>query len=136
MIGKKGQAGVEYMLVIAFILLVAGILSAYSYTTLAENVKYDKVSKAAKKIGDSIDGVNSFGEGNTVFASFELPNGVISASAMGSTVSFTVSTSAGNSDFVAYTNARITPVTLPSAEGQHEVKIEIIDGNAQLIVVS
>lgn len=122
---KKGQVGVEYLTITAFLLLVAIILFVFGFTTFNETSKRNKADNAVKSIASAANQVYALGPGNIVFVEIELPEGIKSGSTFGKTIQFKLSSIAGTNDVFERTNTNLSLVNLPTLQGKHYFKIEM-----------
>ena len=132
---NKGQASLEYLVITAFILLIVGLLAAFSFLTLGDSLEVQKAATAANRIADAATVIVAAGNGSVSFVKVELPNNLISSSAIGNVISIRLSAGSGFNDVTAYSEADLTPAALPSSPGVYSLKLEVVDGNVVITQV-
>ena len=126
---SRGQVSLEYLVIVAFMLVAVAILSIYSFTYLGETISIQKTQNAADKITNAADSVAALGSGNTVVIQVELPPGVGTVDIIGHQVTFTLQTGSGTNSVSSYSEAQLTPASIPSETGFHTLSIASIDSN-------
>lgn len=125
----------EYLVLTAFLLVVAIILFAYSFFVLVENSKISVALSSVRSLATASDQVSVLGPGNAVIVRISLPDNVESVTALGKGINFRLNQLSGQADVTEYTIADITPASLPAGFGVYDVKVEAGDQNVTLSVV-
>jgi len=126
---KKGQASMEYLFIIAFLLLAIGLLFVFSLIIFDDTNRQSKAQIAISKLKNAADEVDGLGNGNTKFVEISLPGGVNEGIAIGNDLFFILDVSGGTTPASDRSYAQVSYVTLPTSEGIHQMKVESIDGN-------
>ena len=133
---KRGQVAFEYLILTAFLLIVAIILFAYSFFVLIENSKISVALSSVRSLAAASDQVSVLGPGNSAIVRIHLPDNVESANATNKSINFRLNQLSGQTDVTEYSIADITPVSLPNGFGVYDVKVEVVDENVTLSVVN
>lgn len=132
---KRGQVAFEYLILTAFLLIVAIILFAYSFFVLIENSKTSVALSSVRSLAAAADQVSVLGAGNSVIVRISVPDNVESITSLGSSINFRLNQLSGQVDVTEYSISDITPASLPNALGVYDVKVEVVDENVVLSVV-
>ncbi|MDO8538147.1 MAG: hypothetical protein Q7S21_04635 [archaeon] len=122
---QKGQVGIEYLTITAFLLLVAIILFVFGFVTFSETAKRNKADNAVKSLASAANQVYALGPGNIVFVETDFPEGIQSGSTFGQTIQLKLSSVSGTNDVFERTNTKLSIVNLPTLQGKHYFKIEM-----------
>ncbi|MFH0714740.1 MAG: hypothetical protein V1847_02960 [Candidatus Diapherotrites archaeon] len=131
---KKGQVGVEYLSITAFLLAAVGIIFVAALATY-----YDaSVSFAAKQsiavLTNASDQVSGLGNGSELFVEVSFPDGVKSVNASQKTLSLVVAAPWGDQEYYSNTQAFLNPVSSFSFNaGTHIVRVRLVDGNVEFV---
>ena len=127
---RKAQVAIEYIILVAFLLFIISIATAYAMFTYYENVKISSVRNTVFTMEKAANQVYALGPGNVIFADIVLPAGVSNDSlAINKEFFYRVQLFSGNSDFVADVKGNITDFQLPYSAGVHTIKVEVVDEN-------
>ena len=113
----RGQVAFEYLILTAFLLIVAIILFAYSFFVLVENSKISVALSSVRSLAAASGQVSVLGPGNAVIVRISLPDNVESATALGKGINFRLNQLSGATDVTEYSIADITPVRLTAGLG-------------------
>lgn len=127
---RNAQVAIEYMILVAFLLFIISIATAFSLFTYYENVKINSVRNTIFTMEKAANQVYALGPGNVIFVDIVLPAGVSDESlAINKEFFYRVQLFTGTSDFIADVKGNITEVQLPYSEGVHTIKVEVVDEN-------
>ena len=126
---NQGQVSLEYLIIVAFMLIAVAILSIYSFTYLGDAISIRKAQNAVDKITNAADSVAALGSGNTSIIQVELPPGVQSAAIIGQQVTFTTLTGSGINAVSSYSGTSLTESSLSTEAGFHTLSIAALDSN-------
>lgn len=124
-----GQVSIEYLVMVAFLLVVVAVLSVYSFSYLGQTVSIQKAQNATDKIANAANSVAALGSGSTAIIQVEFPSGVQSASITGRQITLTIQTGAGLNSVSSYTDANISQTSLSTQAGFHNLSIASSDSN-------
>lgn len=124
MLGRKGQLALEYMSIVAVLLVaVAGVFS-YSVVLSQASTQFEKTKNSAKSLENGARTVYGLGPGSALTVEIELPSGVDSAiigqKAIGWNISFLGSTSS-----VFFETDMNVVGYLPTKDGKHFVRLQM-----------
>jgi len=123
--GHKGQVGIEYLTITAFLLVIAIILFVFGFVLFNETAKRSKADNAVKALASAANQVYALGPGNIVFVEVELPEGIVFGRTFGKTIEFTLSSFSGNASVFERTNTNLSLVFLPTRQGKHFFRVEM-----------
>jgi hypothetical protein len=124
-----GQVSIEYLTIVAFMLVVVAVLSIYSFSYLGQTISIQKGQNATDKIANAADSVAALGSGSTAIIRVELPSGVQSASITGRQITLTIQTGAGLNAVSSYTDANLSQTSFSTQAGFHNLSIASSDSN-------
>ncbi|MCR4369484.1 MAG: hypothetical protein NUV67_06285 [archaeon] len=133
--GRRAQVSIEYLILLAFSLIVAGVLFGFSLWSFNESSAFATADSAVTQVANHANIVASYGEGSTVFFEVQLPNNMESFSVSQKSVTIRIETGAGISDVFAYTKPSLTPSTIAAGPGRHKLKATFSDGNVAVDIV-
>jgi len=131
---NKGQASVEYLILVGVCLLIITLVSSYSFLMYSTTTTNNEIQTSIKVLENAINEVYSLGEGNSVVVQISFPSDItnitignnyliIQATAFGSTSSSLVEFDSNISG------------SLPSTEGTYDIEVKNINGVVSLNVV-
>ena|SRR3989344_3587559 len=129
----KAQVAAEYLIVMAFLLVAVGVLSAYSFITLSESIKARQAINAVDSIANAADRVGALGENSKLVVEVELPDGVLAFKTTGKEVQIQMQSFGNTTDVYTTALFDITPATLSPNSGKALYLVEVVDSN---VVVS
>ena len=126
------QIGLEYLVFTSFLLLVAVILFAYSFTTYSTSLQLVQTQGAVDAVASAVDFVYAKGPGNTVVVNVKLPAGLTEFRVDQNVVRATLNQVGGNSTLFSFTKSKITPRFLFFQEGLYFVRVSMGDVNVDV----
>ncbi|MDI6738222.1 MAG: hypothetical protein QME12_06965 [Nanoarchaeota archaeon] len=126
MSGKRGQVGLEYVMIVGAILLITIPLFFYALYETNYKVKLSQADDTVNTLANAADEMYSMGPGSKKYVWISLPSGVLSTSAMGKEVSLTVTMLGSASDFTASTKASLVG-SFPSGKGTYRIAVESLE---------
>jgi len=128
----KAQAGTEYLMIAAFLLVIIGIAYLYSSTTLSNSVDDSKARTATNSIANAINQVYALGPGSKISVTVDLPSGVQSQIVENQLVGYI--TTANNQPAYYYADTKANLVgSLPLTAGVHEITLTV-NNSGQVVV--
>jgi len=116
----RGQAGVEYMALFAFVAVVLLAASYYFYSGFQMQSRVFQARIAVDKIANAADAVASQGQGSAKQVSVYFPSGLINATTRGREVLLTVAGPDGRpTDVYSVTLANLSLYQFPLAENRY-----------------
>ena len=129
----RGQVGFEYLIFAAFLLLMAVIMFAYSFTSYSTTVQLTQAQSVVNQVARAVDFVYAKGPGNAVLVDVKLPVGMTEFRVDQNYVFSTILPPFGGStDVYAFTKARISTQYLYYEEGIYTLRIAMGDVNASV----
>jgi len=119
----KGQAALEYLIIVGALLLIAIPIFYFTTTSSSENIKINEINDAIQSIARKADSVYALGEGNRDFVWITIPKG-IEYTLVGNKTILAHGTSFGDID--AMTKGDVTG-TIPIIPGAYKIRIEMLD---------
>lgn len=123
---KRGQAGIEYVMIVGAILIIAIPLFFYAIYETNHKVKINQADDAVNTLANAADTVYSLGSGSKKYVWVAIPSGVLSSSVNGSEVSLTLSVFSGQSDIHASSKALLVG-SVPAAKGTYRIAVEALE---------
>lgn len=133
---KRGQAGVEYIILIGVLLFFFIPIIYYSLTLSMTNVKMSQIENIINRLGKAVDAVYALGPGSMEIIPITMPEGVTAATvggASGHEILLKVTGSGGLSDVHVSTKAYVMG-SIPIEKGTYYMKVETsADGTVNLV---
>jgi uncharacterized protein (UPF0333 family) len=129
---SRGQVGFEYLTFTAFLLLVTGVLFAYSYISYSTTVQLVQTQAVVDDVASAVDFVYAKGPGNSVLVDIKLPAGLSEFRTDRNAVIITVQQPGGTSNIFSFTKVPITPQYLYFEEGLYTLRVTMEDENASV----
>lgn len=126
---RGGQVAIEYLVLFAFLLMVVGVLFAFSFVAVNDSVSFHKIRDSLLRISSAAENISALGEGSMTTVYIELPEHVQSAEANGNYVRISAQYGGSISDFSENSNASFSYSVLPTEAGSHRLLLEVHDGN-------
>ena len=126
---SKAQLSVEYIVLTAFLIVVAGLLFGFALFTFTEKTSLAKADAAVTAMTNNANWVASLGDGSKVYFEIDVPNGVSLFQALNKTVNITIATSFGDTQSYNYSGPNLTSVTFTTTPGKRKVSALFEDGN-------
>lgn len=117
---KRGQAGIEYVILIGILLLFFIPIIYYSLTEASKSVKLGQLENMVTRLGKAVDAVYALGPHSREIIPVTIPEGVESASVTGHEILLRV---AGIEEVLVITKAQVTG-TLPITKGTYFIIVE------------
>lgn len=125
--GKKAQASVEYMTIIAIVMIILMPIIFYAYQQNETAIRTSQASLAASRISSAADNLYAQGLGAKTSLDIFLPAGYSSQSfASGNIINIKVYTPSGINDVIRVTKANLTG-SLPSEPGYKRIYFVMLD---------
>lgn len=119
---KRGQAGIEYVILVGVLLVFLIPTIYYSLNEANRNVKFNQVENAVRRLAKAADSVHAIGPGSIEIITITLPDGVQDFSLDESEVSLQVSGFGGLSD-VHYKTSVPLVGKLPLGKGTYTMRV-------------
>ncbi len=129
---KRAQAGTEYLMIAAFLLIIIGIAYLYSSTTLTNSVDDSKARNATNSIANAINQVYALGPGSKINVTVDLPNGVQSQIVENQLVGYITTVNGQPAYYYADTKANLVG-SLPLTAGVHDITLTV-NNSGQVVV--
>ncbi len=126
MLGKRGQVGIEYVLIVGAILLITIPLFFYAFYETNKRVTLNQAEDAVNTIAKAADTVYSLGPGSRKYVWVSIPSGVVSSSVNSSEVLLTLMQMGSESDVYASTRAVLVG-SVPAGKGTYKIAVESLD---------
>jgi len=121
---EKAQAGTEYLMIAAFLIIIIGIAFLYTSTTLSNSVDDSKARTATNNIANAINQVYALGPGSKISVTVELPSGVQSQIVENQLVGYITTVNGQPAYYYADTKANLKG-SLPLTQGVHEITLTV-----------
>jgi uncharacterized protein (UPF0333 family) len=132
----RGQVSIEYLVLTSFLLLVAGILFVYSFSSLSQADYFVKAKNSVERLGNAVEQVSALGEGSQKIIELILPESIVSFTASNTLINLRLNYNDNINDFWFESNSNITPVDLSTANNYLKLKVSFFDGNILISEVS
>ena len=133
-IKKKGQASMEFMIIIGFMLTILIPLSILYYqhvSNMNTDVKAEQLQKVANEIVDKAEEVYYLGSPSKITIKAYIPNDVKDIKIGSNEINFKLKTSSGISDIFAVSKVNITG-SIENKEGIRTITIQAEDNNVRI----
>ncbi|MBU2638019.1 MAG: hypothetical protein KJ955_03535 [Nanoarchaeota archaeon] len=126
MFGKRGQAGIEYVMIVGAILLVTIPLFFYAFYETNKKVALNQAEDAVNTIAKAADTVYSLGPGSKKYVWVSIPSGVVSSSLNSSEVMLVFMVMGKQNEIYASTRAVLVG-SVPVDKGTYRIAVESLD---------
>ncbi|MFH1065379.1 MAG: hypothetical protein V1734_02630 [Nanoarchaeota archaeon] len=123
---KRGQVGIEYVLIVGAILVITIPLFFYALYETNLKVRISQADDTINTIANAADEVYSMGPGSKRYVWISIPNGVISTTVNGTELSLTMSLFGASSDVATLTKASLVG-SFPFAKGTYRIPVESLE---------
>ncbi len=120
--GKRGQAGIEYVVLVGVLLVFLIPIVHYALTQSSTTIKINQLDNAVRRLTKAADAVYALGPGAQDVVTITLPHGIESAGVGNYSIGFQVGIFGAISDFSYGTTANVTG-TLPVKPGTYRILI-------------
>lgn len=124
--GKRGQAGLEYVLIVGAVLLITVPLFFYAFYETNSRIILNQAEDAVNTIAKAADTVHSLGPGSRKYVWVSIPQGVVSSSVDNSEVMLTFMKAGNENDIYASTRAVLVGY-VPVDKGTYRIAVESLD---------
>lgn len=121
----KAQVAVEYLILVAFLLVVVGFMFSYALTNYQLNSDVATMKAAVDSLASAADQVYALGPGNIIYIEITLSATVQSYSLSNKTVSYFAVISGQSAEFYSQTKADLSG-SLPTTSGRRIIKVEAL----------
>ena len=122
---KRGQIGLEYVMIVGAILFITIPLFAYAFYEANYKIRLNQADDAVNVLANAADTVYSLGAGSKKYVWVSIPKGVIDSSVNESEILLTLSIFGGTSDIYAFSKAVLVG-SIPSGKGTYRVEVEAL----------
>jgi len=132
---RRGQASIEYLIILGFTFLMLIPLIYLFYTqqnSFQSDVAASQADKVVQKIADAADAVYYLGEPSQQTLLLNYPDNILNITVTGQSVSFLIEGTGGKYEVIKWTSANLTGNLSPS-EGLHHV---IVQAHGGVVVLS
>ena len=123
---KRGQASLEYVILVGLILLISISFFYYASLKTSETINYSQAEDTINTLAKAADEVYAIGPGTKKFVWVNIPGGTVSSSIANSEISLVISLYGNTSDYVAITRAPIVG-SISIDKGTHYIPIEHLE---------
>ncbi len=130
-LSRRAQAGIDYFVVIAMLLVLLSPFWIYLYDNLnrsQDDLRIAYAKTATSRIKEAADLVYSQGAPAQATVQVYIPKGIDSASVTADSLMMRIRVSGGMSDVVSTTRAAQLQGGLPAGEGYHSIIVKAMDG--------
>ncbi len=128
----RSQVAIEYLMIIAIILVIATPIIYYSLTEANIEIKKNEIESALNDLKNSADTLYTLGPGSKDYIPISLPDGIESVSISSKEILFKIKIFGGISDVFIQTKANVTG-NIPIIKGIHYIPLEMLESGVVLI---
>ena len=125
---RRGQAGIEYVILVGLLLFFMIPIVNYALNEANYNIKVNQLDTTIRRVAKAANTVFSLGKGATEIVTITIPQGILSVSVNGHTLSYTVTLPGGVSDVEHVTKPQIQG-SLPTLPGTYTIIITMLETN-------
>jgi uncharacterized protein (UPF0333 family) len=126
MISKRGQIGIEYLMILGAILLITIPLFFYAIYETNYKVRLNQADDTVNTLANAADTVYSMGPGSKKYVWVSIPSGVESSLVNESDIQLTLSIFGGSSDITAFSKAVLVG-SVPTGQGTYRIAVEALE---------
>lgn len=123
---KRGQVGIEYIMIVGAILIITIPLFFYAIYETNYKVRLNQADDAVHTLSNSADTVYSMGPGSKKYVWISIPSGVTSSLVNEREITLTLSIFGGSSDIVG-TSKAVMVGSVPSDTGTYRIAVEALE---------
>ncbi len=130
-LSRRAQAGIDYFMVIAMLLVLLSPFWIYLYDNLnrsEDDLRIAYAKTATSRIKEAADLVYAQGSPSQVTVQVYLPKSIDSTNVTPDTLEMKMRVAGGTSDVVSTTRAALLRGSLPATEGYHSIIVKAMDG--------
>ncbi len=130
-LSRRAQAGIDYFVVIAMLLVLLSPFWIYLYDNLnrsQDDLRIAYAKTATSRIKEAADLVYSQGSPAQATVRVYLPKSIDSTNVTASTLEMRIRVAGGTSDVVSTTRAAQLQGSFPKTEGYHSIIVRAMDG--------
>jgi uncharacterized protein (UPF0333 family) len=127
---SRAQVGLEYLVLVAFLLVIIGFVFSYALTSYQMNSDVANMKSAVDSLASSANQVYALGPGNIMYVQIVLSENIQSYSLSGKTVSYTALVMGSSTEFYSETKPNLEG-SLPISSGRHIIKIESLENSVR-----
>lgn len=130
-LSRRAQAGIDYFVVIAMLLVLLSPFWIYLYDNLnrsQDDLRIAYAKTATSRIKEAADLVYSQGAPAQATIQVYLPSSIDSTNVTTNTLEMKMRVAGGTSDVVSTTRAAQLQGSLPATEGYHSIIVKAMDG--------
>ena len=120
---KRGQAGIEYVILIGILLVFLIPTIYYSLNEANNNVKLTQLESSVRRLVKAADSVHAIGPGAIEIITVTLPSGIQKVNISGTEILLEVSMFGGVSDVHFPSKVQLVG-NLPTKEGSYNIRVE------------
>ena len=126
----RGQVGLEYLVLVSFLLVIIGFVFSYALTSYQMNSDVANMKAAVDSLASSANQVYALGPGNVMYAQVVLSENIQSYSLSGKTVSYTSLVMGSSTEFFSGAKPSLEG-SLPISSGRHIIKVESLENSVK-----
>jgi uncharacterized protein (UPF0333 family) len=134
-LSMKAQSSVEYMMVLAILIIIVLPLLYYAMNQLTNSIKINNADETVNVLANAADSVYALGEGSRKYVWINMPSGIENAYMNNNLINIDLNVFGGISNIYAKTKANLTGV-LPISKGTYRVVIEMLESGNVFISVA
>lgn len=119
----KAQAGLEYVIIIGFIIAVTIPIAYYALDQSSQNVRINEINDAVHSLGQKADSLATIGPGSRDYIWITIPTGIATTSIENKTI---LASSQFFGDITSITKTEVSG-TLPKEPGLYKMRIEVLE---------
>ena len=124
--GKRGQASLEYAMIVGLMMLVTVPVFYYANAKVSNDLSLTKVDDAVTSLTAAADTVYLSGPGTVKLVWIDLPGGVTSTEVSGRHVSVKFNVNGQETEIHGLSKAELTG-SVPDSQGTYRMKVEMLD---------
>ncbi|MBS3062790.1 MAG: hypothetical protein J4203_02870 [Candidatus Diapherotrites archaeon] len=129
---SRAQISTEYVFMVAFLLLIVGIMFVFSMQTAQETISANLVANSLNSLEKTIGEVYALGPDTQLYTEIDLPDSLVDSTVSGYSYGFKVNSLSGESNLLTEAKAELVG-TLPTTSGRHLVRVRMrSDGKIEL----
>jgi uncharacterized protein (UPF0333 family) len=131
----KGQASMEYMVLIGALLVILIPLFYYAISTSSNQINLRQAEDTVGILAQAADEVYALSKGTKKFVWVNIPGGVQSSQVVSKEIVLTISVFQGTSEVLAVTRANVTG-EVPIQKGRYKMSLEHLNSSTVLVEIS
>jgi len=131
---RRGQASLEYLVLIGVLLVIVALLSGYAFFMYRESLDLNQFQSSMRNLKDGINNVYYLGNGNSLVVEVTIPSNVGGITFQNNTILASINSFGSQSTDTIVLDTNVTG-EIPIVVGTYDVLVRNINGDINVSVI-